>query len=124
MRMKLTSIFVFAVALLEIAATRVAAAQPDDLHVLFISPQGKAGKENVAVFERRFSNRKNIQRATWSVTAQGVFEAYVNGCRAGNDFLKPGVTECGNAAMVDVNGSGDADVADALLIMRFAMGLI
>ena len=72
----------------------------DVVHASFISPQDSAGKANVAVFERRFSNTKAVRRATWSVTAQGVFEAYVNGCRAGNDFLKPGVTECGKCRHV------------------------
>ena len=81
-------------------ARLVLAEQSDGCHALFISPQDRAGKENVAVFERRFANAKAVRRATWSVTAQGVFEAYVNGSRVGNDFLKPGVTESGKCRHV------------------------
>lgn len=33
-----------------------------------------------------------IVEAMWTVTGLGVFEAYVNGVRVGNDFLKPGFT--------------------------------
>jgi len=33
-----------------------------------------------------------VVEAIWTVTGQGVFEAYVNGTRVGDDFLKPGFT--------------------------------
>ena len=62
----------------------------------FVSPQDKSPANGAAaVFERRFGNDGAVRRATWAVTAQGVFEAFANGRRVGNDFLKPGVTECG-----------------------------
>ncbi|MBO7689393.1 MAG: alpha-L-rhamnosidase N-terminal domain-containing protein, partial [Clostridia bacterium] len=54
----------------------------------------------MAVFERRFVNEKAVRRATWNVTGQGVFEAYANGRRVGDDFLKPGATECGKCRHV------------------------
>ena len=66
----------------------------------FISPQEKGEKGVAAVFERRFVNEKAVRRATWSVTGQGVFEAYANGRRVGDDFLKPGATECGKCRHV------------------------
>ena len=82
-------------------ATAAAAAE-------FVSPQEKAPANGAAaVFEKRFPNRRAVRRATWNVTAQGVFEAFANGRRVGNDFLKPGVTECGKCRHVysyDVTG--------------------
>ena len=62
----------------------------------FVSPQEKSPADGAAaVFERHFVNGRAVRRATWDVTAQGVFEAFANGRRVGDDFLKPGVTECG-----------------------------
>ncbi len=67
----------------------------------FVSPQEKAPVDGaVAVFERRFVNEKAVRRAMWDVTGQGVFEAFANGRRVGDDFLKPGVTECGKCRHV------------------------
>ncbi len=67
----------------------------------FVSPLEKAPTDGAAaVFERRFVNEKAVRRATWSVTGQGVFEAYANGRRVGDDFLKPGATECGKCRHV------------------------
>ena len=74
----------------------------------FVSPQEKAPANGAAaVFEKSFANRGTVRRATWDVTAQGVFEAFANGRCVGNDFLKPGVTECGKCRHVysyDVTG--------------------
>ena len=68
---------------------------------VFVSPQEKSPANGAAaVFEKRFANRGAVRRATWNVTAQGVFEAFANGRRIGNDFLKPGVTECGKCRHV------------------------
>ena len=67
----------------------------------FVSPAGNAPSGGAAaVFEKRFENRGQVRRATWAVTAQGVFEAFANGRRVGNDFLKPGATECGKCRHV------------------------
>ena len=54
-------------------------------------------KENLAVpgtscFLKKINIGKDVVEAMWTVTGQGVFEAYVNGVRAGDDFLKPGFT--------------------------------
>lgn len=76
-------------------AAGVAAAAP------FVSPQDRAPVDGAAaVFERSFTNSLAIRRAMWNVTAQGVFEAFANGRRVGDDFLKPGVTECGKCRHV------------------------
>ena len=76
---------------------------------VFISPaDGPAPGRTVAVFERRFTNRAEIVAAEWRTTAQGVYEAYVNGQTAGTDFLKPGYTECGKCRheyVYDVRGA-------------------
>ena len=78
---------------------------------VFVSPQDKPPTDGAAaVFERRFANGRPVRRATWAVTAQGVFEAFANGRRVGDDFLKPGITECGKCRHVysyDVTDSLD-----------------
>ena len=96
----IVGICIVAAACLEASALEAAGAA-------FVSPRMEGPKGAAAVFERRFANDGAIRRATWSVTAQGVFEAYVNGRRAGDDFLKPGITECGKCRHVytyDVTG--------------------
>ncbi len=74
----------------------------------FVSPQDKPPVVGAAAsFEKRFVNGGTIRRATWNVTAQGVFEAFANGRRVGDDFLKPGATESGKCRHVysyDVTG--------------------
>ena len=81
---------------------------------MFVSPQERSPVDGaVAVFERSFTNGRAVSRATWDVTAQGVFEAFANGRRVGDDFLKPGVTESGKCRHVysyDVTGSLDRRV--------------
>ena len=88
----------------------------------FISPAGDPPvKTAAAVFERMETNAMRVKRATWSVTGQGVFEAYVNGVRVGDDFLKPGFTESGRCRHVysyDVTGlmrlgAGETNVLSA-----------
>ena len=78
---------------------------------MFISPQEKSPADGAAaVFERHFVNGRAVRRATWDVTAQGVFEAFANGRRVGDDFLKPGVTECSKCRHIysyDVTNSLD-----------------
>ncbi|MBQ3289595.1 MAG: family 78 glycoside hydrolase catalytic domain [Kiritimatiellae bacterium] len=77
----------------------------------FVSPQEKSPADGAAaVFEKSFVNDRAVRRATWGVTAQGVFEAFANGRRVGDDFLKPGITECGICRHVycyDVTGMLD-----------------
>jgi hypothetical protein len=86
----------------------------------FISPAERPAGRNVAVFRRAFAPARKVVSAIWHVTSLGVFEAFVNGRAAGNDFLKPGVTECGKARHVytyDVTGllaaSGGTNILSA-----------
>ena len=86
---RIVSLSVFAISFMAAAVT------------VFVSPQEKAPAVGAAaVFEKSFANGRAVRRATWDVTAQGVFEAFANGRRVGNDFLKPGVTECGKCRHV------------------------
>ncbi len=66
----------------------------------FISPVVKAPGCDGAVFGKQVVNAREVRRATWRVTGQGVFEAFLNGDRVGDDFLKPGFTECGKCRHV------------------------
>ena len=43
-------------------------------------------------FATTVTNEAEVMSATWTVAGLGVFEAYVNGKRVGEDFLKPGFT--------------------------------
>ena len=43
-------------------------------------------------FATAFTNGADVVRARWTVAGLGIFEAYVNGRRVGDDFLKPGYT--------------------------------
>ena len=45
-------------------------------------------------FAREFRNSGAVASAKWTVSGLGVFEAFVNGERVGDDFLKPGFTHC------------------------------
>ena len=67
----------------------------------FVSPVDlPPERDSAAVFEKREVNAEVVKRAVWKVTGQGVFEAYVNGRRVGDDFLKPGFTESGKCRHV------------------------
>ena len=49
-------------------------------------------EDGTAYFAKSVPNGKAVAEAWWCVAGLGVFEAYVNGKRVGNDFLKPGFT--------------------------------
>ena len=66
----------------------------------FISPAEKREGHTVASFYKTLANAKEIRSAMLSATALGVFEVEVNGKKVGNDFLKPGFTECGKCRHV------------------------
>ncbi len=55
---------------------------------------GQRVPDGMSWFARRFSNKKEVKRATWVVSGLGTFDVYVNGERLenGKDFLKPGYT--------------------------------
>ena len=83
---------------------------PCDRLGAFIMPADTNAACSVAAFERRFVNPAPVVRAVWSMTGQGVFEAFVNGRRVGDDFLKPGFTsveKCRHVFAYDVTESID-----------------
>ena len=43
-------------------------------------------------FVRELENERDVVSAKWMIASLGVFEAYVNGVRVGDDFLAPGFT--------------------------------
>lgn len=57
----------------------------------WICPMTDMG-EVCPTFVRRFSLRGPVSRARLTLTAMGVYEAYLNGVRVGNDILAPGWT--------------------------------
>ena len=74
----------------------------------WISAIGEPAK-GVASFRHAFVNRGKVVSARWKVSGLGVFEALVGGRSVGEDFLKPGFTECGKTRHVY-----DYDVTDLL----------
>ena len=69
--------------------------------VCFVSPAGDPPMTTAAAeFRKVETNVNEIVHAVWKVTGQGVFEVSVNGVRVGEDFLKPGFTECGKCRHV------------------------
>ncbi|HRR32500.1 MAG TPA: family 78 glycoside hydrolase catalytic domain [Kiritimatiellia bacterium] len=55
-------------------------------------PKNESSVPGTSCFVKELDLGTNIKEAYWTVTGQGVFEAYVNGVRVGDDFLKPGFT--------------------------------
>ena len=65
----------------------------------WISAAGEPTK-GVTSFRRVFVNRGKVVSAHWRGSGLGVFEAFVGGRPVGDDFLKPGFTECGKTRHV------------------------
>ena len=53
---------------------------------------GARAADGTSWFARTFTNSSAVASAKWTVSGLGVFEAFVNGARVGDDFLKPGFT--------------------------------
>ena len=53
---------------------------------------GSRAAPGTSWFACTFTNKAEIVSAKWTVAGLGVFDAYVNGVRVGDDFLKPGFT--------------------------------
>ena len=53
---------------------------------------GSRAADGTSWFARSFTNAGEVVSAKWTVSGLGVFEAFVNGERVGDDFLKPGFT--------------------------------
>ena len=76
---------------------------------VYVGPVGDNARaaDGTSWFARSFANRGDVAKATWKVSGLGVFEAFVNGRRVGDDFLKPGFTHTGKtkyAFTYDVTG--------------------
>ena len=56
------------------------------------APKDERSVPGTSCFVKTLDVGANVKTAYWTVTGQGVFEAYVNGARVGSDFLKPGFT--------------------------------
>ena len=56
------------------------------------APKNERSVPGTSCFAKRLALGPNVKEAYWTVTGQGVFEAFVNGARVGSDFLKPGFT--------------------------------
>lgn len=72
---------------------------------LWISPDADVGSVRVAAFRKDAVNAAQVERAEWRITSLGVFNAYVNGRRVGEDWLAPGCTynvKCRHEAVYDV----------------------
>ena len=53
---------------------------------------GARAADGTSWFATTLTNAAPVRRAVWTVSGLGTFEAYVNGLRVGDDFLKPGFT--------------------------------
>ena len=53
---------------------------------------GFRATDGTSWFARTFTNSGAVVSAKWTVSGLGVFDVFVNGCRVGDDFLKPGFT--------------------------------
>lgn len=53
---------------------------------------GARAEAGTSWFQRTVTNESQIASARWTVSGLGVFDAFVNGRRVGEDFLKPGFT--------------------------------
>jgi alpha-L-rhamnosidase len=66
--------------------------KPEDWSAKWISVDGPDTALASPLFRKAFELKKKIQSATVFVTAKGIYEAYINGNRLGNQYLSPGWT--------------------------------
>jgi alpha-L-rhamnosidase len=66
--------------------------KPEDWSAKWISVDGPDTALSSPLFRKAFELKKKIQSATVFVTAKGIYEAYINGNRLGNQYLSPGWT--------------------------------
>lgn len=62
---------------------------------------------------------KRIQKARLYVTARGVYEMYLNGCRIGDDYFNPGVTQYNKTHLYQIY-----DVTELMSAGRNALGAL
>ena len=100
------------------AADAPVRADPRDAHSVAYKQEAEDG---TAYFAKSVPNGKAVAEAWWCVAGLGVFEAYVNGAKVGNDFLKPGFTHyartkysfCYDVTPLLRTGAADANVLSA-----------
>ncbi len=63
--------------------------EPRDVHNTTLKQEAEDG---TAYFSKSVPNGKAVAEAWWCLAGLGVFEAYVNGKRVGDEILKPGFT--------------------------------
>lgn len=66
--------------------------KPEDWSAKWITVDGPDTALASPLFRKAFELKKKIQSATVFVTAKGIYEAYINGNRLGNQYLSPGWT--------------------------------
>jgi alpha-L-rhamnosidase len=68
--------------------------QPSDWKASWIEPgfEEDSLRRPSPLFRKQFSSNKNVRSATAYITAHGIYEAFINGKRVGNDYLTPGWT--------------------------------
>ncbi|MBP3406637.1 MAG: alpha-L-rhamnosidase N-terminal domain-containing protein, partial [Kiritimatiellae bacterium] len=74
---------------------------------MWISPTVEMENVRVAAFRKNTVNASEVTHAEWRISSLGVFNAYVNGMRVGEDWLAPGCTynvKCRHEAAYDVTG--------------------
>ena len=71
------------------------------------------------LFRRQFNTSKKIKSATLYITAQGMYEAWLNGKRVGNDYLTPGWTSYKNRLQYQ-----QYDVTNMLGAGKNALGVV
>lgn len=71
------------------------------------------------VFRKQFKVNKKIRSASAFITAHGMYEAFINGGRVGNDYLTPGWTSYKNRLQYQVY-----DVTDMLKAGENAIGVM
>jgi alpha-L-rhamnosidase len=74
-----------------VAAWQTALLQPSDFKAKWISASGDQPDAS-PLFRKNFSAKSKIRSATVYVTAQGLYEAFLNGQKVGEDVLTPGWT--------------------------------
>ncbi|MDX1939335.1 MAG: family 78 glycoside hydrolase catalytic domain [Saprospiraceae bacterium] len=71
------------------------------------------------LFRKTFASKKKIQSATAYITAQGLYEAHINGKRVGDAYLTPGWTSYNNRLQYQAY-----DVTNLLLQGNNAIGVV
>ena len=93
----------------------------NDWKAVFISGEDESAAAASAgtMFRKEFIIAKNIKKARLYASAKGIYEAYCNGNRIGNDVLSPGYTEYGSRILFQTY-----DVTELILQGSNALGFM